>query len=646
VSGTRTEASTRPPRLGPQTRAIGQAARVRSIAPSGNVRRGKALAADYRKESQQLTAERIPKAVILFVAFIGVAGILENIFRPEHFAIWTWLYPIEVALAAGLVLSRGFLLRRDWLESVNILVWSALACLVHGYSFATALPIEFGALATMCMMMGPALIIPWGAKGQCALIVISIAAFFLQLVASTQSPVLLAYLSTGVLIGGALSVLGAHTFDLYRFAIFCEVLRTEHESSIHRNLVAVAKEINERIGDAELLDHIASVARTALDCDWITIMAVDEAGATSRIVGLDGRLPSSKENLLSLEFSSDDLPLVRRVIESGQVEVSDIGRVDRATANLMTQWRARELRAIALRHHGKVIGIIVAGTDRHHEASGEWADQLLRGIAEHAAIAVHNFHLVRDLRIANSMKSEFLATMSHELRTPLHVVLGYTDLLSDSSFGEINEEQQNVLGRLRHNSLNLLELVEATLEAHRLEAGRTKVKRRSVDLEELIGEIRTDSGYLPRRPGVNLQWEMPMQPCSPHTDPTKLKIVLKNLIGNALKFTAHGSVRVRVTANEGIERLDLEVIDSGKGIPAEDMPHIFDMFRQVSDHGAQTLNSGVGLGLYIVKRFVEELGGRISATSKPGQGSTFRVELPMGSKPLGDSGHEQRELVA
>jgi len=273
-------------------------------------------------------------------------------------------------------------------------------------------------------------------------------------------------------------------------------------------------------------------------------------------------------------------------------------------------------------------------------------EQLLEGIAEHAAIALANHLLVTNLRQASLTKSEFLATMSHELRTPLHVVVGYTDLLCDGAFGQLESEQQQALGRLRHNGVALIDLVEATLEAHRLEAGRTQVRRRDVDLTALLKEIEHDSAYLPRRPEVQLRWELPARNATPHTDPTKIKIILKNLIGNALKFTERGAVTVRVLTHGAAQRLELIVQDTGRGIPEHELPHIFDMFRQVKDDANTPLVSGVGLGLFIVQRFVDQLGGRISVASKWHQGTTFRVELPLGLQPLALDGDEHRDLVA
>ena len=606
-----------------------------------------ALAEAYKRETEKLTAERLPRTFGIFLLLVAIAGSLEYAFRPQHFAFYALFYIAELAVVATVLLLRTVLHRHRALEKANILAWAVLSCLLHGYGYATDLPVQFAALTSLCLIMGPSLAIPWGVRGQAVLATVSVLALTAQLVATSHDPASFSYPFFADLAGGVLSILGARTFDLYRFAIFCEVLHSEKQASIHRRLVAVAKEINDRLDDVDLLDHIAAAARSALACDWVMILARDEATRTTRVIGADGHLPSSKENLRSLDLGPDELPLLERVIAGERTDVLQPQDADPQTAALMASWAVRELRATALRHRGRVVGVIMAGSTRPNIASSGATRQLLEGIAEHAAIALANHILVTHLRQASQTKSEFLATMSHELRTPLHVVVGYTDLLCDGAFGKLDSEQRQALGRLRHNSITLIDLVEATLEAHRLEAGRTQARRRDVDLAALLDEIQHDSGYLPRRPGVQLHWELPPRPAMPHTDPTKVKIILKNLIGNALKFTERGAVTVRIVAHEAEQKLDLIVDDSGRGIPENELPHIFDMFRQVKDDSVAPLISGVGLGLFIVQRFVEQLGGRLSVTSTWRQGSTFRVELPMGMRPLeATSRDERRDLVA
>jgi two-component system sensor histidine kinase BarA len=173
-----------------------------------------------------------------------------------------------------------------------------------------------------------------------------------------------------------------------------------------------------------------------------------------------------------------------------------------------------------------------------------------------------------------------------------------------------------VLRRLRDNADSLLELITSTLEVNRIEAGRARPQLRDVDLAGLFAQMERESDHLPRSSGVTLRWYISAPPHPVRTDPGKLRIIVKNLVGNALKFTERGQVTVRALFQPGPAVLQIAVSDTGSGIQAEDLPHIFGMFRQA---GQDNHPGGVGLGLYIVHRFIEQLGGQVDV----------RVSLPM-----------------
>src|SRR5262249_36103224 len=153
---------------------------------------------------------------------------------------------------------------------------------------------------------------------------------------------------------------------------------------------------------------------------------------------------------------------------------------------------------------------------------------------------------------------------------------------------------------------------------------------------------------LPRQPGVSLRWEAPRMSDLIRTDPVKLKIVVRNLVGNALKFTKRGHVTVSVLFDARARTLDIQVRDTGVAIQSEHLPHASDMFHPAPTDAA---TSGVGLGLYIVRRFVELLGGRVSASSRPGDGSIFRLSLPAGvvtqqqTQPVSMEEHRRRKIA-
>jgi len=232
---------------------------------------------------------------------------------------------------------------------------------------------------------------------------------------------------------------------------------------------------------------------------------------------------------------------------------------------------------------------------------------------------------VDQLGRASRLKSDFLATMSHELRTPLNVIIGYNDLLIEGAFGELAPETVDPLRRMGQSARELLELITTTLDLSRLEAGRLPVEPREFALAELLQEIDRETRELQAKPGVRFHWNIGSESTRLHTDPVKLKVVLKNLVANAAKFTERGSVTVEARPQDG--GVEIAVADTGIGIAPDAQAVIFEPFRQ-ADSSRTRRYGGVGLGLYIVRRLLEMLGGQVSVDSATGRGSTFRVWLP------------------
>jgi len=256
-------------------------------------------------------------------------------------------------------------------------------------------------------------------------------------------------------------------------------------------------------------------------------------------------------------------------------------------------------------------------------------DERIRQRAEiyamQVAVAVENARLLEDLRRADRLKSDFLASVSHDLRTPLNVIVGYTDLQLEGVLGTVNPEQDNALRRVRATALSLAGLINATLDVNRLEAGRMLIEVAPLDLNAIWPELLLQFEEHPDWGSVPLQWDATDVPVL-MGDPEKVKLILRNLVGNALKFTRTGAITVTAHYDRTARMLVLDVADTGSGISETDLPHIFGMFRQGSD--PSRARGGVGLGLYLVKRVVELLGGSISVQSQLGVGSHFHVTLP------------------
>jgi signal transduction histidine kinase len=238
---------------------------------------------------------------------------------------------------------------------------------------------------------------------------------------------------------------------------------------------------------------------------------------------------------------------------------------------------------------------------------------------------LENARLMEELERADRLKSDFVATMSHELRTPLNIIVGYNDLLLDGTFGSLTSEQTGVVVRADTSARQLLELITATLDLSRLDTADTPLELKEIALPELIGEIDAENRDWREKPNLHFGWNV--APALPRlrTDPVKLKVVLKNVIANAVKFTDRGSVTVDLRSLDG--GVQITVNDTGIGIAPEMLPIIFEPFRQ-ADSSATRRFGGVGLGLYIVRRLLDLLGGTVTVESELSRGSTFRVWVP------------------
>jgi signal transduction histidine kinase len=231
------------------------------------------------------------------------------------------------------------------------------------------------------------------------------------------------------------------------------------------------------------------------------------------------------------------------------------------------------------------------------------------------------------LERAARVKNQFLATMSHELRTPINAVLGYNSLLRDGLFGTLTERQQDALARMRSAAEHLLSLINDILDLSRVEAGKLGLSPVVIDwptfLETLCEPVRPLAATKTLALFVSIEKDLPAI-CA---DETRLRQVLLNLLTNAVKFTDHGSVELRVGSNPGSARVQIDVTDTGMGIAETHLETIFDEFTQV-DQSSTREHGGAGLGLAISRRLIRFMGGSLTVESTPGRGSTFRVELP------------------
>ena len=236
---------------------------------------------------------------------------------------------------------------------------------------------------------------------------------------------------------------------------------------------------------------------------------------------------------------------------------------------------------------------------------------------------------------ANRAKSEFLANMSHEIRTPMNSILGFTDVMR-RGMEEGIQQRKDYLNTIHASGQHLLNLINDILDLSKIESGRLELELKQCSPHKILSEVVSVMTVKAREKGISLDFSSEGGlPESILTDPTRLRQLVTNLVGNAIKFTEEGGVKVvaRLLKPQGRPRLAIDVMDSGIGMAPETLKRVFDPFVQ-ADASVTRRFGGTGLGLAISKRFSEALGGSIAVKSAPGRGSTFTAELETG--PLKD----------
>ncbi|HEX7051551.1 MAG TPA: HAMP domain-containing sensor histidine kinase [Longimicrobiales bacterium] len=225
------------------------------------------------------------------------------------------------------------------------------------------------------------------------------------------------------------------------------------------------------------------------------------------------------------------------------------------------------------------------------------------------------------------VRAEFLSMASHDLKTPISVIVGYAELIEDGVYGTVTDQQREALRSIREQTDVLTRLVQQLLDSSRIEAGGLRIHKTETDLIGLLTGVERAFDALARSQRIDFAVEAdPALPETIRADGDRLRDqVLGNLLTNAFKFTPAGG-RIRLRARAADRRLHLEVSDTGAGIPPDEVPHIFEKFYQA---GRAAREAGAGLGLAIARDVVEAHGGTISAESRLGRGTTFRIELPI-----------------
>jgi signal transduction histidine kinase len=316
----------------------------------------------------------------------------------------------------------------------------------------------------------------------------------------------------------------------------------------------------------------------------------------------------------------------------GPDQVPDLEKVPDYPLPYIREADFRALLAVPLLRKDRLIGGLVV----RRRTAGEFPEpvvKLLQTFASQSVLAIHNARLFqeleekgRELEIANKHKSEFLANMSHELRTPLNAILGYTELIVDNIYGDVPDKIREVLERLEKNGRHLLSLINDVLDLSKIEAGQLKLSLNEYSIAEVAQTIFSSVESLAAEKEIVLNSALSSDLPVGMGDEQRISQVLLNLLGNAIKFTEKGEVRLEVTVFNNA--FLVSVSDTGPGLSETDQKKIFEEFHQ-ADGSSTREKGGTGLGLSISKRIVEMHGGRIWVESTLGKGSTFSFNLPV-----------------
>jgi GAF domain-containing protein len=492
-------------------------------------------APDYDAEVRRTLAERIPPFVALFMLCMGTAIANEAITNPAHRDVLLVASIAELAFCLGACVAVRVRALAAWSTTVAVTMAGGLAVCINAYNAGSGGPALRLAMATICLLNGTPVLLPWGWPPQLIVGVVTLVSFAVAMPWLGRDD-LPAWPLLGMLIGVVTSVAGAAFLDRYRRAVFFQQAQLREEADIAGTLQKVGETLSASLDEPKVLDQVCRIAIETMGCDWCGAWLWDESRLAFRLMASDGLPGPLRTELAQLEFDESDLPLVTD-LRSGAplVEVPDQAADPRVPTHLVDRFGGKScLYAPIMRGSDMVAALAYA----HRTLVGTFPARerrLARGIAHATAIALQNTKLVGDLQAANRLKSEFVATMSHELRTPINVILGYTEMLLDDVTGPLDGEQRDAVARTRRSARTLLDLVNATLDVNRLEAGRDVVEPSVFTVDDLFAELAEELGPLvPAQ--VQLRFDARRARGTIATDRLKVATLVKNLAGNALKF--------------------------------------------------------------------------------------------------------------
>ncbi len=422
--------------------------------------------------------------------------------------------------------------------------------------------------------------------------------------------------------------------------------------------VRLFNEINEALRQQTATSQVLqTISRTTFSLDAVLQMLLDSA---SHLCAADRAVlvrPDDDDNYLPVASynyppGSDVLERMRTnplrpgresitgraLLERKLIHVPDVlADAEYKRTDLVESDPFRAVAAVPMLRDGEPLGLITFARDKPVPFSAKQLE-LMATFADQAAIAIENIRLLDELRqksaeleVASRHKSEFLANMSHELRTPLNAIIGFSEVLHEKMFGELNAKQGEYVDDIHQSGRHLLSLINDILDLSKIEAGRMELELSEFALQAALENSLALIRERAQNHGVKLQCEIDPALDTLHADERKFKQVMLNLLSNAVKFTPEGGT-VSVQAKKSGALLSVSVTDTGAGIAPEDHAAAFEEFKQVGNDQARKAE-GTGLGLPLTKRIIELHGGEIRLESALGKGSTFSFTIPLAGAP-------------
>jgi signal transduction histidine kinase len=425
---------------------------------------------------------------------------------------------------------------------------------------------------------------------------------------------------------------------------------------LFKELEARTTQLTKSVGELKALGEVGQAVSSTLDLDTVLRTIVSRA---TELAGMDGgaiyeydeareqfylhatdKLPEELVELLRATPIRRGEGAMGQLAATGEpVQISDIADesvYQSRVRAILIRLGYRSVLAVPLLRENHLLGGLVV----NRTSTGEFTPQvidLLKTFATQSALAIQNARLFREIEdksrqieTASRHKSEFLANMSHELRTPLNAIIGFSEVLAERMFGEINDKQAEYLADILESGRHLLSLINDILDLSKIEAGRMELEPTTFDLPTAIESTLILVRERAHRRGITLGRTLDPRLAMIRADERKVKQVLLNLLSNALKFTPEGG-RIDVRADMQDDETEISVTDNGVGIASEDQEAVFEEFRQVGTAAKKV--EGTGLGLAISRKFIELHGGRIWVKSQVGSGSTFAFTLPLTIDP-------------